>query len=87
MRIHRLKLLSILCEYEERTKVAKKVEMSTKKEALRAEDIAKGVFIRVSSIPKAKPMIVNGQHDFWTRNHGISSKTDTLTMEYPFCHF
>ena len=45
-------------EYEDKTKVAKKVEMDAKKDALRAEDIAKGVFVHVSTIPKAEPKIV-----------------------------
>lgn len=44
-------------EYEERTKAAKKAEMDAKKNALRAEDIAKGVFVPVSSMPKAESKI------------------------------
>ena len=42
-------------EYEERIKAAKKAEMKEKKTALRTEDITKGVFIPVSSLPKAEP--------------------------------
>ena len=42
-------------EYENRTKAAKKAEMDAKKEAIRAEDIAKGVFVPVSSLPKNEP--------------------------------
>ena len=42
-------------EYEERTKTAKKVGMDAKKNALRAEDIQKGVFVPVSHLPKAEP--------------------------------
>ena len=42
-------------EYEDRTKAAKKAEMDAKKNALRAEDIAKGVFIPVNAMPKAEP--------------------------------
>ena len=44
-------------EYEERTKAKKKAEMDAKKNALRAEDVAKGVFIPVSSMPKLEPQI------------------------------
>ena len=43
-------------EYEDRTKASKKVEMDSKKNALRAEDIAKGVFVPVSHLPRAEPM-------------------------------
>ena len=42
-------------EYEDRTKAAKKAEMDAKKNALRAEDIAKGVFVPVSAVPAAEP--------------------------------
>ena len=42
-------------EYEDRTKTAKKAEMDAKKNALRAEDTAKGVFVLVSHLPKAEP--------------------------------
>jgi hypothetical protein len=42
-------------EYEDRIKAAKKVEMDAKKNALRAEDIAKGVFVPVNTIPKKEP--------------------------------
>ena len=41
-------------EYEERTKAKKKAEMDAKKNALRAEDIKKGVFIPVNNI-KSEP--------------------------------
>lgn len=44
-------------EYEERTKAKKKAEMDAKKNALRAEDVAKGVFIPVSNMPKLEPQI------------------------------
>ena len=43
--------------YEDRTKAAKKAEMDAKKNALRAEDIAKGVFVPVSALPKKEPKI------------------------------
>ena len=42
-------------EYETRIKAKKKAEIDAKKNALRAEDIAKGVFIPVSSLPKKEP--------------------------------
>ncbi len=42
-------------EYEERIKAAKKAEMEAKKIAIRAEDMADGVFIPVGSLSKAEP--------------------------------
>jgi DNA invertase Pin-like site-specific DNA recombinase len=42
-------------EYEDKIKAAKKAEMDAKKEVIRAEDIAKGVFVPVSSLPKNEP--------------------------------
>jgi hypothetical protein len=42
-------------EYEERTKAAKKTEMDAKKNAIRAEDVAKGVFVPVSAMTKKEP--------------------------------
>ena len=44
-------------EYEERTKAAKKAEIETKKATIRAEDMAKGVFIPVSNLPQTAPTI------------------------------
>lgn len=44
-------------EYEERTKAAKKAEIEAKKAAIRAEDMAKGIFIPVSSLPSLEPQI------------------------------
>lgn len=41
--------------YEDKTKAAKKAEMDAKKNALRAEDISKGVFVPVSHLPKKEP--------------------------------
>jgi ribosomal protein S12 len=41
--------------YEDKIKAAKKAEMDAKKNALRAEDIQKGVFVPVSSLPKKEP--------------------------------
>ena len=38
-----------------RTKAKKKAEMDAKKEEIRQEDIAKGVFIPVSLLPPAEP--------------------------------
>ena len=37
-------------------KKRKKAEIEAKKAAIRAEDIAKGVFIPVSSLPQREPM-------------------------------
>ena len=42
-------------EYEERTKAKKKAEIEARKAAIRTEDIAKGVFIPVSSLPQREP--------------------------------
>ena len=42
-------------EYEERTKAKKKAEIDAKKQAIRTEDIARGVFIPVSSLPQLEP--------------------------------
>lgn len=42
-------------EYEERTKAKKKAERDALKEALRTEDIAKGVFIPVGMLPRQEP--------------------------------
>ena len=42
-------------EYEERTKARKKAEVEARKQAIRTEDIARGVFIPVSSLPKPEP--------------------------------
>ena len=42
-------------EYEERTKAKKKAEIEARKQAIRTEDIARGVFIPVSSLPKLEP--------------------------------
>ena len=41
--------------YEDKIKGRKKAEIEAKKAAIRAEDIAKGVFIPVSSLPKREP--------------------------------
>ena len=42
-------------EYYERTKAKKKAELDAKKEEIRQEDIAKGVFIPLSLLPPAEP--------------------------------
>ena len=42
-------------EYEERTKARKKAEIEARKQAIRTEDIARGVFIPVSSLPQLEP--------------------------------
>ena len=43
--------------YEDKIKAAKKAEMDAKKNAIRAEDVARGVFIPVSKMPKLEPQI------------------------------
>ena len=42
-------------EYEERTKAKKKAEIEARKQTIRTEDIARGVFIPVSSLPQLGP--------------------------------
>ena len=42
--------------YEDKIKKRKKAEIEAKKAAIRAEDIAKGVFVPVSSVPQREPM-------------------------------
>jgi hypothetical protein len=41
--------------YEDKIKAGKKAEMDAKKNALRTEDILKGVFVPVSNLPKKEP--------------------------------
>ena len=48
-------------EYEEKVKVRRKEEIEAKKEAIRAEDIAKGVFIPVSMTARPEPQIAPRQ--------------------------
>ena len=43
-------------QYEDKIKGRKKAEIEAKKAAIRAEDIAKGVFVPVSSLPQREPM-------------------------------
>ncbi len=43
-------------QYEDKIKKRKKAEIEAKKAAIRAEDIAKGVFVPVSSLPQREPM-------------------------------
>ena len=45
-----------VAEDYEKTKAKKKAEMDAKKNALRTEDITKGVFVPVSTLPKQEPM-------------------------------
>jgi len=44
-----------VAEDYEKTKAKKKAGMDAKKNALRSEDMAKGVFVPVSALPKATP--------------------------------
>lgn len=43
--------------YEDKIKAQKKAEMDAKKNVLRTEDVARGVFVPVSNIPKLEPKI------------------------------
>ena len=51
-------------EYYERTKAKKKAEMDAKKEEIRQEDIAKGVFVPVSLLPPAEPKKGAAKHRY-----------------------
>lgn len=42
-------------QYEEKAKATRKAELEAKKATIRAEDIQKGVFVPVSSLPKQEP--------------------------------
>lgn len=42
-------------EYEDKVKEKRKAEIEAKKETIRQEDIAKGVFVPVSMLPAAEP--------------------------------
>ena len=46
-------------EYEDKIKDVKKAEMDAKKNALRAEDMAKGAYIPVSKLPKKESKIAD----------------------------
>ena len=48
-------------EYEEKVKARRKEEIEAKKEAIRAEDIVKGVFIPVSMTARPEPQIAPRQ--------------------------
>ena len=68
-------------EYEERTKAKKKTEMDAKKNALRAEDMGKGVFVPVSALPKKNRRKQNRKalHCRWQRIS--NSEADTSSDE------
>ena len=42
-------------QYEERTKAAKKARIDAGKAAIRAEDMAKGIYARVADLPRQGP--------------------------------
>ncbi len=42
-------------QYDDKIKVAKKAEIEARKAALRVEDMAKGVFVSASVLPKTEP--------------------------------
>ena len=42
-------------QYEDKVKTAKKAKREARKAAIRAEDIQRGIFVPVSSIPKCEP--------------------------------
>jgi site-specific DNA recombinase len=41
--------------YEDRVKAAKKAEIDAKKDAIRAEDMARGVYTPVGKLPRQEP--------------------------------
>lgn len=45
--------------YEDKIRAAKKAEIDAKKEAIRAEDMARGVFVHVSDLPRREPQTVS----------------------------
>ena len=42
-------------QYEERTRAAKKAKIDAEKAAIRAEDMAKGIYARVVDLPRQEP--------------------------------
>ena len=42
-------------EYDNRTKEERRLRMEAKNEAIRKEDMAKGIFVPVCLLPKAEP--------------------------------
>jgi hypothetical protein len=42
-------------QYEDKVKAAKKAEIEARKSALRAEDMAKGIFVSAGNLPKTEP--------------------------------
>ena len=42
-------------QYEERTRAAKKAKIDAGKAAIRAEDMAKGIYARVADLPRQEP--------------------------------
>lgn len=42
-------------EYEDRTKEERRLRMEAKNEAIRKEDMAKGIFVPVCLLPKVEP--------------------------------
>ena len=52
--LHRKESGKVAEDYE-KSKAKKKAQMDAKKNALRAEDVANGVFVPVGALPKAEP--------------------------------
>jgi hypothetical protein len=42
-------------QYEERTRAAKKAKIDAQKAAIRAEDIAKGIYAHIADLPRQEP--------------------------------
>ena len=60
--------------YEDKIREKKKAEMDAKKAALRAEDMAKGVFIPVSQLPKQEPKKADRKSTRLNSSHEIPSR-------------
>jgi hypothetical protein len=52
------KVSGVQQRYDAKIKTKKKAEMDAKKNALRTEDMAKGVFTPVNKLPKQEPKVV-----------------------------
>lgn len=50
-------------EYEDRTKEERRLRMEAKNEAIRKEDMAKGIFVPVCLLPKAEPKKERKYHE------------------------
>ena len=66
--------------YEDKIKKRKKAEIEAKKAAIRAEDIAKGVFVPVSSLPQREPM--KGVQTAWISPYYSNERIENVVKQY-----